>query len=211
MDVDALELQASFRTLPDPAHSAIGQAFLCDRLENGAGYCRFLANAAEFQQLLQQGNPNTSNSIAAKWTTVTTSAVLEGHTLRCDTSCNICLRDFHNLPYHGLLDWRLALDMARLARSSTAIIDLASLWGATLNPWTNIVSAANAPVPATLQRLGYGTPVQFGNLRGYIHQNPARKTILIERHPLWNDQHPDWSAAYADASAEHLRIMGFEI
>lgn len=114
MDVDALELQASFRTLPDPVHSAIGQAFLCDQLENGAGYCRFLASAAEFQQLLQQGNPNTSK-----------------------------------------------------------------------------------------QRLGYSAPVQFGNLRGYIHQNSARKTILIERHPLWNDQHPDWNAAYVDASAKH--------
>jgi len=204
MDVDALELQASFRTLPDPVYSAIGQAFLCDQLENGAGYCRFLADSAEFKQLLQQGDPNTSNSIAAKWTTLTTSAgPVSGHGVECDTSCNLCLRDFHNLPYHGLLDWRLALDMARLAEYPTATIDLTSPWSTTTNPWTTIVSATSASAPATLQRLGYSAPVQFGSLRGYVHQNPTRRTVLIERHPLWNDQHPDWSTAYADATAKH--------
>src|SRR6266508_5240226 len=204
MDVDALELQASFRTLPDPVYSAIGQAFLCDQLENGAGYCRFLADSAEFKQLLQQGDPNTSNSIAAKWTTLTTSAgPVSGHSLECDTSCNLCLRDFHNLPYHGLLDWWLALDMARLAEFPIATIDLTSPWGSTTNPWATIVSAATASAPATLQRLGYSAPVQFGSLRGYVHQNPTRRTVLIERHPLWNDQHPDWSTAYADATAKH--------
>jgi DEAD/DEAH box helicase domain-containing protein len=95
----------------------------------------------------------------------------------------------------------LALDMARLAISPAAIIDLTSQWGTTTNPWTMIVSAANASAPATLQRLGYGAPVQFGILRGYI--NPTRKTLLVERHPLWQDEHPEWIAAQADARAKH--------
>ena len=33
----------------------------------------------------------------------------------CQTSCHECMRDYGNLAYHSILDWRLAVDMARLA------------------------------------------------------------------------------------------------
>jgi ATP-dependent helicase YprA (DUF1998 family) len=198
LDIDALELQAGFRSLPassDSPYSVVGQAFLCDQLENGAGYCKFLGQTSQFQQLMEQANIGIAGSIAAKW--------VEPAHASCDTSCNLCLRDFHNMPYHGLLDWRLALDMARLATSHTATLDLTSAWGTTANPWKTIVSAVNAPVPATMKRLGYGDPVQFGKLRGYIHQKAARQTIWIECHPLWQPDHPDWLTAKADAEAQH--------
>jgi hypothetical protein len=196
LDVDALELQAGFRSLPDAHYPVIGQAFLCDQLENGAGYCRFLSNSAEFQKLLAQGEQRTPGSIAAKWIDLE-------HGDECDTSCNLCLRDFHNLPYHGLLDWRLALDMVRIAHAPTATIDLVSPVGAASNTWAPLVSAANAPIPATMKRLGYGDPVQFANLSGYMKQNPRNKAITIVCHPLWQDDHPDWLAARADAKAKY--------
>ena len=85
----------------------VGQAFLSDKLENGAGYCRWFGNPEHFQLLLDQANPDVEDSLAELW-------MKESHNHECDTSCNVCLRDFHNLPYHGLLDWRLALDMARI-------------------------------------------------------------------------------------------------
>jgi DEAD/DEAH box helicase domain-containing protein len=37
LDVDALELQAGFRSVNGSTHPVIGEAFLCDQLENGAG------------------------------------------------------------------------------------------------------------------------------------------------------------------------------
>jgi hypothetical protein len=57
------------------------------------------------------------------------------------------LRDFGNLPYHGLLDWRLALDMARIATSPNASIDLASDWNGATNPWKNLLEGNGAPIP----------------------------------------------------------------
>jgi DEAD/DEAH box helicase domain-containing protein len=195
LDVDAMELQAGFRSLPGTNQPVSGQAFLCDQLENGAGYCKFLGQAAQFQQLMQQSDPSIANSIAAKW--------IETEHTRCDTSCNLCLRDFHNMPYHGLLDWRLALDMARMAASSTATIDLSSAWGTIPNPWTSIVSGSNAPITATMKRLGYTDPQQFGLLQGYVHQKAKQKNIWMVCHPLWQDDHPDWLAAQADAQARY--------
>jgi hypothetical protein len=56
-------------------------------------------------------------------------------------------------------------------------------------------------VPATLAHLQFEPPMQFGELRGYVRQEPHRR-ILIERHPLWQDNHPAWQAACAAARAQ---------
>ncbi|MFB2880682.1 DEAD/DEAH box helicase [Floridanema aerugineum] len=193
LDVDAQELQAGFRSLEQNG-AIIGQAFLCDQLENGAGYCRFLARSNEFQQLITQTDPTIPNSIASRWINP------HGHGSECDASCNICLRDYQNLAYHGLLDWRLALDMARLVSNSSSVVDLNTSWGNFQNPWLNLVQN---PIAAALNRLGYGSPVRFGTLSGYVHQNQQRRTIRILRHPLWNDDHPEWMAAVANAQTQY--------
>ncbi len=207
LDVDALELQSGFRSIESDGR-AIGQAFLSDALENGAGYSRALAEPSEFLRLLAQADPGTPGSVASKWTEREVhSGSTEPHGLTCDTSCNRCLRDFHNQAYHGLLDWRLALDMARLAASASVRIDLDGLWGNGPNPWTAIVKGPGAPVPAALQRLGYASPMPFGTLRGYVHTGDKKK-ILIERHPMWQSDHEEWLAAEAEARATY---PGFKI
>jgi Lhr-like helicase len=193
LDVDALELQSGFRSLGQNG-VIIGQAFLCDQLENGAGYCRFLAQPNEFQQLMSLADPMIQGSIANRWMNP------HEHGNDCDTSCNLCLRDYQNLAYHGLLDWRLALDMARLVSNPTSAIDLNSAWGSLANPWLNLVQV---PIPSALQRLGYGAPMSFGSLTGYVHQNARRRTIKMIRHPLWNDDHPEWIAAVAIARSQY--------
>jgi DEAD/DEAH box helicase domain-containing protein len=198
LDVDPLELQAGFRSLAIQGRP-VGEAFLCDQLENGAGYCRELARPERFNALLAQADTAHAGSIADLWTDVEgRPGGASPHGAECDTSCNRCLRDFGNLAYHGLLDWRLALDMARLATDPTALVDLDSPWPGRENPWRRLCVRPQAPVPATLARLHFGPPVQCGELRGYVHQGPHRR-ILIEWHPLWQDDHPVWQAARAAA------------
>lgn len=197
LDVDTLELDGGFRSIERNA-VAHGQAFLSDKLENGAGYCRWLARSQHLQDLLAHSRANTPGSIASAWSNLIPEAgelAGEPHGSSCDTSCNRCLRDFYNLPYHGLFDWRLALDMARLADNAGAVIDLPSpgIWDALLQP--------HGPVPITMQRLGYGGTATFGGLRGYV--NTHRRRIRIERHPLWNDQHPLYIAARDVAQNQH--------
>ncbi|RKZ56070.1 MAG: DEAD/DEAH box helicase [Candidatus Parabeggiatoa sp. nov. 2] len=192
LDIDPLELQAGFRALPGQSQP-FGEAFLCDQLENGAGYCQFLAQPKEFTNLMTLANPSKQNSIARKW--------MAEHGNECDTSCNLCLRDYQSLAYHGLLDWRLALDMARLLMSDSAVIDLHSPWNTLANSWQNLVQGKNARISATLQRLGYKPPTIFDTLTGYVHK--SRKVIRIVRHPLWQDDHPQWLAAKMVAEAQY--------
>ncbi|MDW8212768.1 MAG: DEAD/DEAH box helicase [Roseiflexaceae bacterium] len=192
LDVDPQELQAGFRSLPGQgAFPVIGQAFLSDQLENGAGYCRFLGQASEYRQLLAQADPSVSGSLAEKW-------LYSREHAGCDTSCNLCLRDFYNQPYHGLLDWRLALDMARLAASPDTNVDLSTPWGTTPNPWEALASTT---VPAIMQRLGYGSAETFGVLQGFVHLNKG--IVAIQRHPLWHDQHLAWQQAVQDAQTKY--------
>ena len=143
---------------------------------------------------MRQSDIDNDRSIAHRWLNP------EVHGKNCDTSCNDCLRDYRNLAYHGLLDWRLALDMARLVRDPSVTIDLTSNWGNFLNPWQSLVSGA---ISATFQRLGYDEPIQFANLTGFVKNQRNSNEIRIIRHPLWQDDHPEWMNAKAVAKEQY--------
>lgn len=80
------------------------QVFLADALENGAGYARMAAEPANMQAWLGKHYERES----LRWQ-------LPFHSDRCDRSCPDCLRNYGNRFSHGLLDWRLALDLAEIA------------------------------------------------------------------------------------------------
>jgi hypothetical protein len=211
LDVDPLELDSGFRSSRSASGKVIGEVFLCDRLENGAGYCEFLGQPTEFQKLLQLGNPANlhPDAIATKWMLdQPLDNATTPHALECDTSCNLCLRDYFNLPYHGLLDWRIALDMVRLAIDPAIVVDLNTPWAAHSNPWSLLVSGPAAAVPSMMQRSLHGSPEKFGDLNGYVHQVAERKQLWIERHPLWQDDHPSWISALTAAKS---RFPGYQI
>jgi len=181
LDVSPNELGAGFRTVERDGR-ACGQAFLCDQLENGAGYCARLVTPLEFAKLL-----NRARALATEWGT-------GRHAAECDTSCNDCLRDYQTMPYHGLLDWRLALDMVTLLESREPL--------PFADRWQRLVSAPEATVARTLGRLGYEPPREFDRLKGFQHR--TLPTVLLAAHPLWMDSHPDVVAAWALAERTGL-------
>jgi DEAD/DEAH box helicase domain-containing protein len=214
LDIDTQEMDAGFRTLPDSAGRPIGQAFLSDKLENGAGYCRWLGDAVNFRKVLQQGavDPAPGNSqpnTAKKWMDLTLASgplAPRPHGFDCDTSCNRCLRDFYNLPYHGLLDWRLAVDMVRVATSKTAAIDLSSKVGDAGNPWADLVDPDEGSVAATMKRLFYVQEGPINDLNCYVHHQYKR--IYIEAHPLWTSERQEYKDAVSQAL---LRFRGYDV
>jgi len=189
LDVDTNELQAGFRTVSQEDRVA-GQGFLCDQLENGAGYCTLLAQPEEFLRLMGWIENNICDWIASS------------HSSECDTSCNRCLREYDNMPYHGLLDWRLALDMVRIAQSAETVIDLHSDWNGNPSPWARLIEG---PVTAVTQQLGF-VPQQLGSLRGYVNNN--RRIVLLQCHPLWAQTHHLIQSALNDARRQ---FNGFDI
>jgi hypothetical protein len=74
-------------------------AFLSDTLDNGAGYCTHLAEPEVFNDLVA-----AADRMVEKFRD-------GSHGRDCRGSCYECLRDYTNMAYHSLLDWRLADDL----------------------------------------------------------------------------------------------------
>jgi hypothetical protein len=158
LDVDRQEMQIGLRTRPGAgAYGTETEIFLADRLENGAGYATYLGREDVFAYLLER--------------CIEEKPRLEQHgTPQCDSSCYDCLRDYSNMPYHGLLDWRLAMDMVRLALGQSVRLD---------GYWQPLVRQS----VENFARIFGWTAQQFGPLEGLVRRNIA----LIVGHPLWNE------------------------
>ncbi len=86
------------------------EVFLADQLENGAGFCTKLGEPTQLTSLL--------NGLKS-FITELERAPHAG----CDSSCPSCIRDYSNLIYHPLLDWRLGRDLLCLLMGEDIPID----------------------------------------------------------------------------------------
>jgi hypothetical protein len=98
LDVQELELTAGLYS------GTVSQlpttfAFIADTLENGAGFSTHLGEEAPLEKLLDGANAYIHELASPS------------HADDCSASCYKCLRDYSNMAYHALLDWRLAGDL----------------------------------------------------------------------------------------------------
>lgn len=189
LDVSDSELKIGLRMTVGTAGTVIGQIFISDTLENGAGYSTRLGDPAEFEALLHAlTGPDVLGRLSAR-------AEPTDHGVACQTSCHDCMRDYSNLAYHSILDWRLGLDMARLALAADAAIDFSPAY------WTDVPDVA-------IQRLHDALPGSaLMNLAGLPVVALGRRAV-IAAHPLWDVRpaslHPSLAAAQAAATAAGL-------
>lgn len=189
LDIEPSELDAGLY-VNGQARQADGHAFLCDRLENGAGYATHLGRPHVFSEVLAR----LQSELAPAW---------HAHAGTCDASCARCLRDYSNAMYHPLLDWRLALDMVQLLRDPSRTPDLHSPGEAFPNPWTPLVRGPHAPIPAALAQLGYQpTPLHEQVPTFELSTRRGTCTLLIS-HPLWTPDHPALEEAQTALSTGH--------
>ena len=190
LDVSDSELKVGLRTTVDSAGEVVGQVFMSDTLENGAGYSTYLGNPTIFEGLLKDiCGPNILGRLDLR-------VLVDDHGNACQTSCHECMRDYSNLAYHSILDWRLAVDMARLALDATATIDF------TPSHWTGVADLAAQRLQAALPN---STLANFAGLRAV----QIGQLAIIVAHPLWDVRpaslHPMLAAAQAAASAANLQ------
>ena len=170
LDVDEREMRVGLRVSRDAAGDLVGQIFISDSLENGAGYASLLGQPLAAEALLQY---MIGQSSSVFYGFLVSQAHAGPGPNACQTSCPDCLRDFSNLPYHSILDWRLGLDLARLALDPAAPIDF------TVPYWQGVDAAAAAPYFAAMP--GW-QQVTFAGLQAGRRGNRAE----IIAHPLWN-------------------------
>jgi len=194
LDIDERELKVGLRVIQENGQVK-GQIFMSDSLENGAGYSSHLGVPAEAESLLGfvtgQGNPGFYAPLVAA-----------AHAGTCQTSCPDCLRDFSNLAFHNILDWRLGLDLARLALDANAAIDF------TVPYWQQAAQASGAAYFASQPQF------QFVTFAG-VPAGRRGNTVEMVVHPLWTvNTNPanfcaPLAAAYAQAQAAGVQQFRF--
>jgi ATP-dependent helicase YprA (DUF1998 family) len=101
LQVEKGELKVGLRYSPTDS-GVEAQVFLADTLENGAGYCSFLGRAAEVPRWIAEVQRFVDELRAPAHAS-------------CDSACYTCLREYYNMAFHPVLDWRLAADLLDLA------------------------------------------------------------------------------------------------
>lgn len=197
LDIHERELKIGLRVMQDPNGQVIGQIFMSDSLENGAGYSSYFGTPLQAENLLRFVVGQTSPAFNGPLVAQVDAQGNPAHGGVCRTSCPDCLRDFSNLAYHNILDWRLGLDLARLALDANAAVDFS------VSYWQGIDTAAAGPYFAAMP--GW-QQVTFGGLQAGRRGN----RVEIITHPLWNTDPnhfgPQLAAAYAQAVAAGCQV-----
>jgi DEAD/DEAH box helicase/Helicase conserved C-terminal domain len=156
LDVQPAELTAGITSgLTDGQPTAM--AFLADTLENGAGFSTHL------------GTPAILPEFTAAIGKYLLSLDEADHAGVCTASCYRCLRDYNNMAYHTLLDWRLARDLFSLLQGRHLVPD-AQREHAAMARWARSYKAEQldgTPAAAAVLRQPYGDDI-----------------TVIARHPL---------------------------
>ena len=187
LDVADSELKVGLRTTLRGSGSIVGQIFLSDTLENGAGYSTYLGEPSQLATLFGSlVGPDTLGRLGRQDET-------QDHGLVCRTSCHDCMRDYSNLAYHSILDWRLALDLARLALEPEAMIDF------TPSYWSGMPEFAACRLHEAL------SGSQLRTYGGLPSVSFGRQATIVS-HPLWDiregNLHPTLAVAAAEATSD---------
>jgi len=188
LDIDERELKVGLRVIRDANGQVRGEIFMSDSLENGAGYSSHLGTPTEAENLLRLLTGQSGPAFNA-------FLVSPAHAASCQTSCPDCLRDFSNLAFHNILDWRLALDLARLALNASAPIDFSVPY------WQGLIAPTGSPAAAYIASQPQW---RFLTLAG-VPAGRRGPVVELITHPLWdtdpNNRCAQLAAAYTQAQA----------
>lgn len=149
LDIEPLELVAGIFAGLAANNDPAPYAFIADTLENGAGFSTHLGRDDVLPTLLDA--VETYLGRLAEY----------DHASICSASCYKCLRDYGNMSYHALLDWRLARDLLHVLRHGTLVVDEQRLHAA-LRSWAHGYDAtvlANVPWAARFRHPQLGDHV----------------------------------------------------
>ena len=110
LDVDPREID-----VVDPVKfDRMGRITLADEQLNGSGFVNDLfTHFDEYVNRILNGKDDFFRKMLSK-----------EHIENCDSSCYECLSNYNNMPYHGLLDWRLGISLFRLLVDNTYNVGL---------------------------------------------------------------------------------------
>jgi Lhr-like helicase len=174
---------------------------IADNLINGSGLCERLATVEP------SGMPllgELMRQIVCEPSEYPLADLLSGdHPERCDQACYVCMQRFGNQPYHGLLDWRLGLDVITLLRDPKFIAGIDGNFSAPgLRDWPDLARRYAEEVRRLLPKSEIRT-VEGLEL---VRLGGVSETWMAIVHPFW-----DWDAVMSDRTGLADFAMDHEV
>lgn len=185
LDIDPSEFRVGRQALRR-ADCETEQVFVADALENGAGYARWASDPLNLERAIR----GFHDAVAPKWQGT-------GHAHDCDRSCPDCLRNYGNRFSHGILDWRLALDVADLVLGMPLALER---WIED-SELKSVMSFSRFCTDAGMQ-------VQHGHAGGLSYVSSGKKALVLG-HPLWHTE-PGYLQPQQIQARDELRLGGVE-
>lgn len=177
LDIDPDELDISnVRQVDTDDGSKVGEIIIGDHLPNGAGFTGWISD--NWQEALASTTDSKGDP-----TSFVGSILGAAHQARCDSSCYSCLRNYRNMAYHGLLDWRLGISLLRSLQSDEFDCGLGGDFSASdLAGWIEQATKLRDSFCNSFA----ARPRDFGPLPGLEIGN--RQALVV--HPLWDPSRP---------------------
>jgi hypothetical protein len=194
LDIEADEIDVSYvGQVESDSGKSVGEIILSDHLANGAGFVNWIAQ--NWTEALDTVLLPPKDGFSAQLLDPT-------HRANCATASYDCLFSFRNMPFHGLLDWRLALGLMRSLKDSNY---RSGLDGDFAQP-----ELAGWPKYAEMLRDSFchQFDLESENFEGLPGFHIAGRNIIVV-HPLWGqfgDEGPDGIFADSLASASEFEV-----
>lgn len=196
LDTDPEEFDVSnVRQIELPDGSKAGEIVLNDHLPNGAGFVAWISTNWSALLEVAVATDRPANTFIGALTS-------PAHRSACDSSGYDCLRQYRNMSYHGLLDWRLGLSLLRALHSLEFAAGLDGTFGVPdLDGWLQFAEQRRDSFATTFNC----TPRRFARLPGF---EVGQYQVAIV-HPLWDTHLPRGilAEAVAQMTAPRVRFL----
>lgn len=194
LEIDPVEIDISnVRQVELQDGKKAGEIVISDNLANGAGFTSWIER--NWKRILETitGLDNPGESVIG-------DLFSEEHKRTCDSSCYSCLRNYRNMAYHGLLDWRLGVSLMRILQRPEFACGLDGNFSTPeLESWLESGTSLRDLFAGSFPNVA---KCQFGQLPGLRVGN--KKVLVI--HPLWDPVHSAGLVAEAKATCEQKEV-----
>lgn len=189
-DIDPEEIDISnVRAIELDDGTFAGEIIVNDHIQNGAGFTAWMSQDSNWHQILETitRTGHTDKTFIGK-------LLSADHARNCDDACYNCLKQYRNMSYHSLLDWRLGMSVLRILSNQTYLCGINGDFALPeLARWLDFAESLRATFCQSFQSC---EPAEYGPLHGWTVA--GLNVILI--HPLWNTSRPGGILAEALAT-----------
>ena len=172
-----------------------GEIVINDHLANGAGFTAWIKDNWIDLLASTTGMNSPPNSFIG-------ALLSESHRKTCDSSCYSCLRNYRNMAYHGLLDWRLGISLLRSLQSTGFDCGLRGDFSLPdLEGWHELATNLRDLFCRSFNAI----PRDFGQLPVPGLEIEGKPVLVI--HPLWDRRRPKGVLAEALATCGEENIQ----